>query len=819
MVPVLLLQLILILVVSIRSSYGEFYQRCRSTVVAYGDETANATSSGSTRTSLLKDLQEHSTCAICEDYQGQKENPFDYEEDDVFRVYDDDDDDDGVFDSMDDDDHDDEHAALHVVIMVGSSSCLERVLILASGMLAMNVHVTLVIENKSHLPAEAIFNAFMQHIPCHDGHDPNNNNKNALSSALRVAGTTNSRRRGTRRRSQPKNVNALLQRLRFILLTTQNHCEEDLACHVSNAPTVLEALVEHERMIVSADVAIVDGVFVAGMLMAEAHRIPALYLMETPAVYASFLSFRNPSLVTPTSATRWWWQIGALLRHRWKSLDFPFAALNRIRTRAFGLARIRNLAELWHAGIILVPCSNSHVNWISNRHDDPILVINGTYLPPCIPCDYELHQQRASTTDEGRGPVPHVIVSVSFASSAQGRNAMRNVVRAISMVRSSLVACNATQLSHRDRQGRQRYLDAADPQQMSCWNHTNPLEVVMLGRQLDLLFPSYVHVTTTSFLDALAVYSPAVAIVASCDETNSVWKYALGPPVICVDRHGDDNAYESPSALGARDPLFGAWNQRRGASLAVDVEQLAIRILRAVTLPPKPLPSSDENLSDASASSWALGGNESNDALVQVVRVVQLLAAHKAERSGEWSDGRDVKRSMVKLLFRSSSSKRGGAPPSATLRALAWFVLGLSACYLLLVSLDTPGRRGWALAIGHAVRRLLHHHTRTAHHNGGLNGTSSLSSTLRAAVAATLSQGRSRLRELERVWRMWRQWGAELWAQMQDDSDPSRGITASASRGHNDPTHGPLTIDDHEAVGGMRSSIHSGRRRVKTKRH
>jgi hypothetical protein len=802
-VPVFL-QLALIFVLFIRSSCGEFYQRCRSTVLAYRNDTANLTESSSS--SLLRDLQEHSVCAMCEDYQGPKQNPFDHEEDDEFKSYNDDNEN-GDYDGSTDDDEADEPSRLHVVIMVGSSPCLERVLILASGLLAMDVHVTLVIENKSHLTGEAIFNAFMQHIPCHDDSDP----VNVSTTAISVVG---SRRTGSRRRSQPKNVNALLERLRFILLTTKNHCEEDLACHVSNAQTVLEALVPHERMIVSADVAIVDGVFVAGMLMAEAHKIPALYLMETPAVYASFLSFLHPSVVVASPA-RWWSQVGALLRHRWKSLDFPFAALNRIRTRAFGLARIRELSDLWQAGIILVPYSNNHVNWISHRHSDPVLVINGTYLPPCIPCDYQLHQQRASVIREGGESFPYVIVYVSFASTLQGRNAMRNVIRAISMVRSSLVPCNATK-GDQGPQGQQPSHEATE----NCWNYTKPLEVVMLGRQLDLLFPPYVHLTTTSVLDALAAYGPAVAIVAPCDESNSVWKYALGPPVICVHRRGGVRLHQSPSAPSPHDPQSSVWNHRRGGPPAIDVEQLAIQILRAVTQPsPPPPPTSDENHSNSSASISTLSGMDSNDALVQVVRVAQLLAAHKAERSGEWANGRDVKRSMVKALFHPSSSRpppRGGAASSATELALAWAVLGLSATYLLLASLDTPGRRGWAIAIGQAVRRL-HHHPRTVHHNGSATGTPS-SSTLRAATATTLSQIRSRLRELERVWRMWRQWGAEVWAQMQD-TDPSRGTAgiAGASRGQ-DPTHGLLAIDDREAVGGTRSSVHSRRRFTKSKR-
>jgi hypothetical protein len=260
-------------------------------------------------------------------------------------------------------------------------------------------------------------------------------------------------------------------------------------------------------------------------------------------------------------------------------------------------------------------------------------------------------------------------------------------------------------------------------------------------------------------------------------------KYDLGPPVICLDDAMEDNgdalADSHEQLQHELHPWIVATNKESDMPCGapdVDVDWLAIRIVRVLTAPPTQLSAPVEGSTSSN--------DDSDDALVEVLRVIRLLAAFKAEVGLEWRDGWDVKHSMTTLLFRNTHPSSRfhipggraalflGAASERFLLYPAWCVLCVSAAYLLLANFDAHGNSSDRRRRLHALRKLLRRNLPP-----GAPHQHQLESAVTVAVLAIAGETRQRLPELDRAWGMWRRWGSDVISQMQDDTGPppSRG--------------------------------------------
>ena len=592
----------------------------------------------------------------------------------------------------DDDEYYDTDGLIHVAFMVSSSRSLERVLILTAGLLSVDIRVTLLWEN-AQLSQSTIRAALSQHIPC----------------------------------DQEKAFRSMLL-FDYIPLSGDVGCEDDIPCHILTSHQVLLSLVDHSDIWAYADAAVVDATFLPAVIATEAHLLPTLYLWENPSVYKSLVT--NTASKSPV----------ALLRERWKALEFPFAALNHARSQMLGLSRVRTLKDIWHAGILWVPLDQE----LPGAED--VLTLLGPFLPPCFPCDYELQQQSRTIP----GPLPSVVVSATFRNDLEGQKSLRTVLRALAVARSSLRTCSSIVPD-----------DTTYDEVLPCWNFTEPFRIVLLGPEPDVQLTDYMIHSSTGLLDALAVFAPTVALLARCqDNPGTSGASLLGPPVVCVDQ---PHIWNAPNV----------------------VEALAAHLLRVLTRPPPMDPTTNYT-------------TPNDDALFQLIRVLQTMAVIKSEFGSSWTNGWDVKRDLVKYLFasRSSGTRPAKSVSSRFVLHLACLVVVCAGLYLLWSDKDAT----------RSPMRFFPHWQRQQHPDS-LPGVS--------VLVAAFGELWLQLPELDRAWILWTTWMRDVWRQMQEPSDEEDPIHPSSNgpRPAAGNTNGVLVEPRKPLV------VRSKRRSTKSKRH
>jgi hypothetical protein len=462
------------------------------------------------------------------------------------------------------------------VVLLTHAATLSQALVLAAGLLTSGSRVTIVLgsSNPGIPDQRTIRSRLFAHIPCSnhvvasilltfnrfsldDGDHDKTLNRCALGSTSSAAtasgsGTGSSGSHSNHHNRKHQSAGDILWcSLQTALPTAQTLARE--LSHLASLPAVL----------------IVDASFVAGLLVAERLRLPAILLVATAADYLPPILGRGPAVAprataaaTTTSHHGWWtplrtWfrVVATGLHDRLAALDLTsaFMALNRVRSQ-LQLGRVRRLADVWQAsGNVLLSSDPQALLWQDSLPHVRILV--DPLVPPCIPCLPTTSATHAPMID--RQPV--VLVSVDFnRDSKVGRFQSRRLLQALELTRASLRELAQTDSTpsrcHAPFLNNTTHRDNCLPYWHRRLNFTAVFPSTPTWPDVP---PDFVLVEDTNFLDSLARHQP-MAVISSCTE-GTMGTVTLGPPVLCLDW--------SWSARATALHLLQLWSNQKPAAL------------------------------------------------------------------------------------------------------------------------------------------------------------------------------------------------------------------------------------------------------------
>lgn len=288
------------------------------------------------------------------------------------------------------------------------------------------------------------------------------------------------------------------------------------ACEIRNAALLIRALQMEMQPLMDSDdpfdLVLTDGVFVAGMLVAELYKLPTLALMEGEENLRRIL---GPLL----SDKPWYFSLARTIQDRLQLLDQleEYVGLNRVR-RMLGLERLRILADFWKTNRLLV---TSHDVALSVPN---LLRIPLPLLPPCVPCQA---LEPVVPPMGNSNSTPALVIAVAFPNTSHGRTLSRTLLQALSMARASLqeMAFVANE-----------ELDFEQEVKPERWSGPSDFIVVRFGDPLEELQPPFVKQESLQyFLDSLVRHMPVAGIVTRCSGADLL--QSLGPPLLCLDNH------------------------------------------------------------------------------------------------------------------------------------------------------------------------------------------------------------------------------------------------------------------------------------------
>jgi len=312
------------------------------------------------------------------------------------------------------------------------------------------------------------------------------------------------------------------------------------------------------------------------------------------------------------------------------------------------------------------------------------------------------------------------------------------------------------------------------------------LRVILMGPPHDFVLPDFVQTASSAFLDVLAANGPTAALVSLCDSTN-VWTRKLGAPVLCLDTN---------------------WSAR----------QIAAGLLETIQ---------------------SQGDGETpvpvEDALEQIISVIQTLAVVKSLKGHVWSNGWEIRRDVLRRLNLSPSVSSDSSLSddlnfdwwqelSGLLFYLAWAMVAFSVIYLTLK--DASFGPVSLLSRMNISRRLHHRHRRNTSHDslkGGShdffgdsshNGKHNLRPggfNLSVWTATLTEELLRRLPELDRLWLLWLAWTKRVLAQLKEDE----GSAVRDTKGVNGDAHVSMSTEN----GNHNNRLRKKGRSVKSKRH
>jgi hypothetical protein len=300
-------------------------------------------------------------------------------------------------------------------------------------------------------------------------------------------------------------------------------CNDAFACEIQNAAGLVKEL--HSGLQSNPfDLVVTDGIFVAGMVVAELLHLPTIALLEgTNHLRRIF----GPIL----SNQPWYTWLIRVIYDRLQILDQmkEFVELNRLRTQ-FGLERLRTLSDFWTR-------ENQLLMTLQNVSIPNVLRIPSPLLPPCVPC---LPNEFSNITTLG-SPIastdtPALVLAVTFSNSSQGRISSRTLMQALSLARASLQEIAQTSaMEPEDNAGRAKR-----------WSGPSSFVVVRWDESFEALQPAFVTMENPEYVwDSLVRFKPVVGIVTSCNGGVYDVMQNMGPPILCLEHHP-----QSPRELG-----------------------------------------------------------------------------------------------------------------------------------------------------------------------------------------------------------------------------------------------------------------------------
>ncbi|GAX14713.1 hypothetical protein FisN_11Hh254 [Fistulifera solaris] len=300
-------------------------------------------------------------------------------------------------------------------------------------------------------------------------------------------------------------------------------CNDAFPCEIQNAAGLVKEL--HSKLRSDPfDLVVTDGIFVAGMVVAELLTMPTIALLEGT-------NYHLRKIFGPIASNQpWYTWLVRVIYDRLQLLDQmkEFVELNRLRTQ-FGLKRLRTLTDFWTR-------ENQILMTLQNVSIPKVLRIPSPLLPPCVPC---LPNEFSNTATHG-SPIaltdtPALIMAVTFPDTTQGRISFRTLMQALSLARASLQEIAQTSALKEDNAGRAKR-----------WSGPSNFIVVRWGKSFEELQPAFVITESPEYVwDSLVRHKPVVGIVTNCDGGDFDYIQNMGFPILCLERHP-----QSPRELG-----------------------------------------------------------------------------------------------------------------------------------------------------------------------------------------------------------------------------------------------------------------------------
>jgi hypothetical protein len=428
-----------------------------------------------------------------------------------------------------------------VVVVLTHAATLSQALVLAAGLLTSGSRVTIVLGPYPGIPDQrTIRSRLFSHIPCSshvvasisltfhrfalDDDSDRSHDKTLHRCAVGSTSTAAASGSGASHSNHRKHRD-------------QSSAGDILWCSLQTALPTAQALARELSLVSLPAVLVVDATFVAGLLVAERLRLPAILLVATAFDYLPPILGRGAAaMVQGAASNNSWWALRSWYRvlatglhDRLAALDLTsaFLALNRVRSQ-WQLGRVRRLADVWQAsGNVLLSTDPQALLWQDALPNVRILV--DPLVPPCIPC-LSASPTNTSLTEQ-RQPV--VFVAVDFSRDNKvARFQSRRLLQALELTRASL-----RELAHTDSSSSRCNPPLNTARRDNCspfWHGLLNFTAVFPSTQTwPDVPPDFVLVEDTNFLDSLARHQP-MAVISSCTE-GTMGTVTLGPPVLCLD--------------------------------------------------------------------------------------------------------------------------------------------------------------------------------------------------------------------------------------------------------------------------------------------